>query len=142
MFLNKWVSIHFWVAGTYFWVAKTCVSYSTKNAITGSPNCVLFCFMGHQLLNVDNHCSRIHPVLMKYPLYMKVPCVCVDPECFFQFFYEIGDWKVSENSFFNDRAIVLLLRKYVFLSNLLLLTFVFFRSKTFGNFILFNLSLS
>ena len=25
MFLNRWVATHFWVAGTYNWVAKICI---------------------------------------------------------------------------------------------------------------------
>ena len=25
VFLNRWVATHFWVAGNYVWVAKTCV---------------------------------------------------------------------------------------------------------------------
>jgi len=28
---------------------------STMNVINGSPNCVLFCFMGRQQPNVENH---------------------------------------------------------------------------------------
>jgi hypothetical protein len=33
--------------------------FSTMNVINGSPNCVLFCFMGYQLPNVENHCIRM-----------------------------------------------------------------------------------
>ncbi len=31
--------------------------FSTIIVIYGSPNCVIFCFVGRQLPNVENHCS-------------------------------------------------------------------------------------
>ena len=45
VFLYRWVATLFWVAGTYFWVTKTCVIA----AIYGSPKCELFSFVGHPL---------------------------------------------------------------------------------------------
>ncbi len=34
--------------------------FSTMNEINGSPNCVIFCFVGSQLLNVENHCTTLN----------------------------------------------------------------------------------
>jgi len=38
--------------------------FSTMNVKNGSPNCVIFCFVGRQLPNVENHCSRQSPHLV------------------------------------------------------------------------------
>ena len=54
VFLNSWVAIHFWIAYTYFLVAKTCLL-----VVDRLTNCILFCFVGHQIPNVENHCFTV-----------------------------------------------------------------------------------
>ena len=54
LFLNSWVAIHFWIAYTYFLVAKTCLL-----VVDRLTNCILFCFVGHQIPNVENHCFTV-----------------------------------------------------------------------------------
>ena len=55
---SKTVVLNRWVAGTYFWVAKHYV-IGTMIVIYGSQNSVLLYFVGRQLPNVENPCSKM-----------------------------------------------------------------------------------
>ena len=59
VFLNRWVGRDTLLGLEYLLcVAKTCV-FCSSIVIYGSPNCVLSCFGGRQLPNVENHCYRL-----------------------------------------------------------------------------------
>ena len=62
--LNQWFSIGgsgptFWVAGHLLLGCQN-LCYSTIISINWSPNCVLFCIVGRQPSNVDNHWFKVY----------------------------------------------------------------------------------
>ena len=47
--------------------------YSSILVVYGSPNCVLFCFVGRQLSNVVNHCSRCYLIAASFSFSSSAP---------------------------------------------------------------------
>ncbi len=50
VFLNRWAVTHFW----HLHLDHQNLRYCTMMVVNGSPNCVLFCYVGRQLPNVEN----------------------------------------------------------------------------------------
>ena len=51
------------VGRVYSLLGRQNLCFSTIIVICGSPNCVLSSFVGRQLLNVENHCSKVIPLI-------------------------------------------------------------------------------
>jgi len=75
VFLNRRVATQFWVAGTYFWVAKTCVKVNGSLKVFYSVLWVAN-YQTLRTTDLDNHNNRFICFKCKYELFIVIRSTC------------------------------------------------------------------